>query len=401
MTFWNESEQWVQNLGWSFNPFEHFEASSDPRLGEYLVGHQAFPAAWSPAPALIFAPHGGGKSAACLFTARQAWIERRSFPLVYLPAVHSEFRRPITFERHLEGIVRAAAIALFVALVIRPAYFLKAPSRQKQLLIESFADLLPADLDYYLELLRAGEPPSMLPAHLETPYLFPENPSHAQVLALCDALAAAAKKYKSNSSISLAERFNAQLSLIHSTTGQTVIDLLVDGIDGAPESFADPQSQVEWLAPLVEQSPRWNAQQIYLKAFVPIKTRAALRERFKNALTTFGETEITWTTDKLVELLRQRIYAATGGHVNSLDAYASPDLANIETRIAENIVQLPREALLLTSRVLDHYAARVGDAPASIEPTDIEQAIAWYKEDKDWVGADRALSDADVLVPTH
>ncbi|TAH48784.1 MAG: hypothetical protein EYC68_19985 [Chloroflexota bacterium] len=398
MISWSESERWLQNLGWSSDPFEHFEASSDPRLGEYLVGHQAFPAAWNQAPALIFAPHGGGKTAACLFTARQAWVERRAFPLIYLPAVHSEFRRPITLERHLEGITRAAAIALFLTLVIRPAYFLGAQPSEQQALVGAFADFLPAELEYYVEWLRGGESPAVLPAHLGTSYLFPEIPSPAQVLILCDALAVAAKKYKSNPSSFSVGRFDTQVSLIRSTTGQFVIDLLVDGIDGAPETFGESASQMEWLAPLIEQAPRWGAEQIYLKAFVPINTRATLRERFKKTLAEFGETEITWTTDKLAELLRQRIYAASGGQVNSLDAYASPDLANIETRIAESVVPLPREALLLTSRVLDNYAARVGDAPGSIEPPDVERALDWYKEDREWVGADRALSDSDVLV---
>lgn len=401
MNSWNESARWLQNLGWSFNPFEHFEASSDPRLGEYLVGHQAFPAAWNQAPALIFAPHGGGKTAARLFTARQAWIERRSFPFVYLPAVHSEFRQPITFEQHLEDIVRAAAIALFVALVIRPTYFLNAQANKQRSLIDSFANFLPAELEYYLELLRGEEPPAALPAHLETPYLFPEMPSRSQVLALCDALVVASKKHKPSSSTSPVELFDAQVSIIRLATGQPVIDLLVDGIDGAPETFSNAESQVEWLAPLIEQAPRWSAQQIYLKAFVPSKTRVTLRERFDKELSAFGETEITWTTAKLAELLRQRIYAASGGQVNSLDAYASPDLANIETRIVESVVPLPREALLLTSRILDNYAARVGSSLGSIEFLDVEQAIDWYKHDRDWIGADRALSDSDVLATTR
>jgi len=394
---WKESGQWVQNLGWSFDPFEHFEASSDPRLGEYLVGHQAFPAAWNQAPALIFAPHGGGKTAARLFTARQAWIERRSLPVVYLPAVHSEFRRPITLEQHLEGIVRATAITLFLALVIRPAYFLSADASQQTSLLQAFAELLPTDLEYYLDWLRYGASPSALSAHLGTPYLSPETPSHTQVLALCDALAGAIKKYKSNAFTLPINRFDAQISILRATTGQSAIDLLIDGIDGTPETFGESERQMEWLAPLIEQAPHWNAEQIYLKAFVPTKTRVVLHERFEKTLTRFGEIEIKWTTAKLAELLHQRIYAASGGQVNSLDAYASPDLANIETRIAESIVPLPREALLLTSRVLDNYAAHVGDTSGSIEPTDVERAIDWYKQDREWVGADRALSDVSVL----
>ncbi|MBI4671950.1 MAG: hypothetical protein HY741_09840 [Chloroflexi bacterium] len=397
MTLESESEIWVEHLGWSFNPFEHFEASTDPHLGDYLVGHQAFPAAWGRAPAFVFAPHGGGKTAARLFTARRAWIDLRAFPLVYLPAVHSEFRPPITLEQHLDGIIHGAAIALFIALTFRPTIYLNANDSQRESIYSGFADLLPAPLAYYLDLLREGETPTALPAQLGTTYLLPEVASRAQILELCNALEKSVAVSALDVSLPAQERFEQQVAIILSTTRLPALDLLVDGIDGAPETFANSERQADWLAPLVAQAPQWLDRQVYLKAFAPTDVRATLERRLTNQLTGFDQTELIWTAESLAELLRRRIYSASSGQVNSLDAYANPSLSNIEGLITQSIVPLPREALLLTSRVLDNYAERVGNSPGSIELQDVERAIAWYEQDREWVGAARALPNPNEL----
>lgn len=45
---------WLNHFGFRFDPFGHGEASRDPNLNRYLIGHEAFSVAWSEAPSMIY-----------------------------------------------------------------------------------------------------------------------------------------------------------------------------------------------------------------------------------------------------------------------------------------------------------------------------------------------------------
>jgi hypothetical protein len=81
----------------------------------------------------------------------------------------------------------------------------------------------------------------------------------------------------------------------------------------------------------------------------------------------------------LAELLRKRIYVASGGEFDSLDAISSPDLRDVETLLATAVTPLPRELLILVRRVLFAYVHRTHTATTYLEPVDIDSALAWYR----------------------
>ncbi len=78
-------------------------------------------------------------------------------------------------------------------------------------------------------------------------------------------------------------------------------------------------------------------------------------------------------------MLRRRIYAASRGAFDSLDLIASPGVQNIERQIAQVALPRPREAIALTQRVLETYAARIGAEDGDILAQDLEQSFEAYK----------------------
>jgi hypothetical protein len=109
------SDSWLDGLRFRFDPFQHLEASADPNLGDYIVGHETFAVAWDNAPALIFAPAGGGKTAMRVYTARACWVGlggSHPFPIPYTLANQATAGQPPSAAQHLREIVRAGAIAL-------------------------------------------------------------------------------------------------------------------------------------------------------------------------------------------------------------------------------------------------------------------------------------------------
>src|SRR5215510_6480057 len=90
-------QSWLRELGLRFDPFKYLEASADPRLGDYVIGQEAFAVAWDDAPALVFAPAGGGKTAMRLYATRACWVGlggAHPFPIPYTLSSHTEVDHP-------------------------------------------------------------------------------------------------------------------------------------------------------------------------------------------------------------------------------------------------------------------------------------------------------------------
>src|SRR5262249_41391223 len=106
------SYPWLCELGLRFDPFQHQEASADPHLGDYLVGLETFAVAWDEAPAFVFAPAGGGKTAMRIYATRACWSGiggSHPFPIPYTLSNHPITSRPPSPAEHQHMIVRAGA----------------------------------------------------------------------------------------------------------------------------------------------------------------------------------------------------------------------------------------------------------------------------------------------------
>jgi hypothetical protein len=371
----------LRELGFQFNPFEYLEASGDARLGEYLIGHETFASAWAETPTCVFAPAGGGKTAMHVYTTRACWVGvggLHPFPIPYLLTAYPFEHYPPTLESHLRNLVRSGAIALLIGLAFRPEHLLGLDPPEQQRLATFLAGTLPGPLQRYLAILRQANTPFVLPPLLHRAYVLPNPPTAMILMRLCDVLEAALTDEPVAPPTPDAG-FAELVDLLFRVLGFRSILLLVDGADAFPETSDDPVAITEWLMPMFAQAQGWAARKIYLKGFLPLETEPVLNERIPHFAAETARVRLQWTPPMLAELIRKRVYVASGGEFDSLDAISSPDLRDVEAILAASVAPLPRELLILVRRVFQEYVHRTPDVTGYLEPADIDNALAWYR----------------------
>jgi hypothetical protein len=377
----NTLEPALKQLGFRFDPFSYFEASSDPHLGEYIVGHDIFAAvAWNDAPAFIFAPAGGGKTTMRIYTARSCWIPfggSHPFPIIFTPANHNEWPSPINL---LDQLVCDGAAALLIGLAFRPERFLALtpPNRQQ---VAAFLDAsLPGPLDHYVDILRQTGTPLSLPPLLDRAYVLPNPPDTQQLAQLCAALS----MDRPTQSVlpGAEEHFDQLINCLQEKLNFGSVLILVDGVDALPETSTNPAKVIDWLRPLLVRVPEWAKRRIYVKGFLSEETQAPLIQHLGDLWLTVRHARLEWTPILLAELIRRRIDSATQGKFGSLDAFSSSELRDVETTLVKLAPPNPREVVVLARRVLYEYAVRISqhsNAQADqLQQVDLDTAVAWY-----------------------
>ncbi len=378
---------WLDHFGFRFDPFEHEEASSDPNLNRYLIGHEAFSAAWSETPALIFSPPGGGKTALRIYTFRACWTGAggyQPFPIHYHLPHYFQKGDFSMLEEHLEQIVHSGAHALFLAFAYYPLIFLKvSPSLQKQLAQFIFTWI--PNIDYYLEVLRDGQP-DRVAAQLDRSYQLHQTPDPSLLSLLRETLEKYLAEQPSPISLSIQKVFDRLMNWITQDLGFRTVYLLLDGVDGFPELANSPGFAAQSLVNLFASAPAWASSHIFVKGFLPLEIRAHLQARLEKQWLAFSQVELKWDEAMLADLIRRRVYAATDGEFASFSVVSAlPSVQDLELELARAVYPLPREALVLVKRILFAYEERWRGNPQSekrIQVEDIEKALAWYRTDQ-------------------
>lgn len=378
---------WLNHFGFRFDPFEHNEASADPNLNRYLIGHEAFSATWSETPALIFSPPGGGKTALRIYTSRACWTGGggyQPFPIHYHLPHYFNTGDFSTLEDHLEQIVHSGANALFLAFAYYPLIFVKAaPSLQRQLAQFIFTWI--PKIDFYLDVLREGQPDDVA-GQLDSSYKLHQASDSVLLPLLLDMLAKYNQEGQGPVSLSIQKVFEQMIRWITEDLGFRAVYLLLDGVDGFPELASSPGFAAQSLVQLFAKSPEWTASRIFIKGFLPQEIRAHLRERLERQWSVFSQVELKWDAAMLADMIRRRVYAATEGEFASLNAVSAlPSVQDLELELARAVNPLPREALTLVRQILFEYETRWGKDQASekrIQIQDIENALAWYRNDQ-------------------
>jgi hypothetical protein len=372
----------LTRLGFRFDPFLYDEASRDPHLGKYIVGHDIFAAvAWNDAPAFIFAPAGGGKTTMRIYTARSCWVAlggSHPFPIVFLPSNQHGWPTP---ESVLQQLVEEGAVALLIGLAFRPERLLALPSIQRQAVASLLAASLPGDLDYYLDVLQQEGSPAALSAQLDRPYILPDPPDASRLDQLCEGL----RVYSPSRSDwpTPEDQFNALVACLQDTLHFGSVLILIDGVDALPETSTDPASVIEWLRPLLARGPAWAQRRIYLKGFLSEEAQIPLMNHLGHTWPLVRSARLEWTPDLLADLIHRRVYRATEGKFGSLDAFSSSELRDVETMLVRLAPPLPRELIVLVHRVLHEFVLRVdaqGDNKSDqLQQADLDAAVAWYR----------------------
>lgn len=378
---------WLDHFGFEFNPFEFDEASRDPHLNRYLIRPDAFSVALSETPAMIFSPPGGGKTALRIYTARACWTGAggyQPFPIHYHLPHYFKSGNFSTLEDHLEKIVLSGARALFLAFAYYPLIFIKAPPSLQRQLAHFIFTWIP-NIDSYIRALRE-DGPDYIAGKLDSSYKLHQSSDPALLSLLQDMLTEYQRERLTPISVSIQKVFERMTHWITQDLGFRAVYLLLDGVDGFPELSSSPGFAAQSLVQLFSKSPDWMAARIFTKGFLPLEIRSHLQKHLAKQWGVFSQVELRWDAAMLAEMLRRRVYAATGGGYASLNKVcALPSGFDLEFELARSVNPLPREVLILVRQVLFEYEARWSKNPFTtrrIQLKDIDTAIAWYRTDQ-------------------
>jgi hypothetical protein len=370
--------EWV---GLRFDPFEQLNAAADPRLSEYLVGHQVFAHVWGDWISWLFAPPGGGKTAMRMRILQACWVGQetnRPFPISYIPPFLSWGHASPSLDDHLAALARAGAVTLLLTLAYRPHWLFRLDNEAQRIVRDVLDWNLPGPLNGYLDCCQQSR--SLLPLRetLDPTFLLPDPPDAATLLQWCDVLGLISD---GASCPSPRARWNTLCHLLLDILNLSSIYGMIDGLDAAPETVADTEAVVDCLASLMPLVGNWAEQSVFVKGFLPIGAQVLLAERFATVVTRPRTSVIHWPPALLAEVARRRVYVASEGAFGSLDAISSPALRDVETMLAKAILPLPREMLVLTRRVFKEHIWHEGSS-GKIQEKDVDAALRWYSNHK-------------------
>lgn len=379
---------WLDHFGFHFDPFEHVEASAEPNLNRYLIGHDAFSIAWSEAPALIFSPPGGGKTALRIYTSRACWTGGggyQPFPIHYHLPHYFKSSNFSTLEEHLQKIVHSSANALFLAFTYYPHIFLRASDSMRLHFVQFISNWIP-NLDYYLEILRTENQPDIVATQIDSSYVLHQTPDVSLLKLMCESFSKYLTEEKLPVSPSIQRVFKQVMAWLTQDLGFRAVYVLLDGVDGFPELAKSPGFAAQSLFNLFANAPDWTKAHIFVKGFLPLEIRVYLQKRLGKQWSAFSRVELKWDEAMLADMIRRRVYVATEGEFASFNAVSSlPTVQDLELELARAVNPLPREVLVLVRQVLFEYETRWGKNIASlqrIQNEDIDNAVAWYRNEQ-------------------
>ncbi len=371
------SADWFRRIGLRFDPYVHLEASSDPHLSEYTVNLDIFRTAWDAASAVIFAPPGGGKTAMRVAVTRTCWYDiggAYPFPLPYNLGAAPLIGAPPTAAQHLRLLLEAGTCALLTGLAFRPERLLRAAPADIRAIVGLLRAGLPGPLEYYLDVLRETGTPAGLTPLLERTYALTAPPLPEALRRFCDIVGRIDADAMRGQPEDL---FSTFVDLTTSALGFGHVLILIDGVDAIYENQADNRLALQWVADLCDYSKMWRERNVFIKLFAPDIIEPHIAGYLQTHAIAAQIARIVWDPDLLAELLRKRIFAASDGRFESLDAISTPALTDVERQIVAAITPLPRVALQVTRRALLHYAARMEEG--QLDEDDIRCAINWYQ----------------------
>lgn len=379
----SELNYWLKSLGLHFNPFFALNAADDPHLSEYLIGNEVFNAVWGDWISFVFEPAGGGKTALRVQTAHSCWDTQdinRPFPIPYNPPFLKWGMVTPTYDDHLEALTLAGTEQLLLALSHRPHWFLDNDLPTQKRVCELLTWELSAEtLSVYLDELNEAPNLSALKQELDPTFSAPDPPDSTTLQKFCSVL-----KGLIVDDLLIpnepATHWEALGDLLLNGLKFPAIYILLDSLDATLETAGDPKIAVACVASLFSLLFDWSKQHIYLKGFLPIETKQVFYDQFP-WLTKTRVASIDWDEGKLAEVVRERVYVASQGQFNSLDAIATPGLRDFEDILTESIVALrPREMLTLINEVLVAHVRHSGGV-GKIEEKDWKVGLHTYQRD--------------------
>ncbi len=377
-------QRWLrEELGLQFDPFEHLDAGADPHLPEYLIDHGAFEILWGDWSSFLFAPPGGGKTAFRVRLMRACRVGhegREVFPILFRPPRPVEEGVPPDEKEFFRALLQEAGAGLLFQLAYQPYRFLELPPLLRRQIRQTLEETLPAPLRYYLlQMEEAGSLEPLAQAFDPTARGLPAEPLPATVRSFCRALSGNGHVPATQASLALPpdRRFLLLAQLLFQTLRYESVYLLIDGADAYTQN---PRWIVRLLEPLLTRMNELTQQKIFPKFFLPDDVAPLLEQNGRSLLTEPTKMAIIqWDRDSLVAIVQDRLYIASEGMYNGLEAISSRDAPRPAEEYLVGFVTppVPREMLLLVGRVFTEHILRVGPY-GRLEGRDFEAAVQWY-----------------------
>ena len=378
-----KEQEWLdRELGLRFDPFRHLDAGADPQLPAYLIDHGAFLDLWGDWPSFLFAPAGGGKSAFRVRLARACRVEqdgRLVFTIMFCPPRPTAEGEYPEKSAYFEALLQQIGAALLLQLAYKPDRFLRLSAATRKEVRCIFERDFPGSLDYYLDQLEdMGSLIPLAQAFDQTAMGLPAEPSAERIRVLCAAIRETPFECSGPS---------APQKRLHWITerlknlGYESIYLLVDGVDAYVQN---PSFAARLLYPLLDRLRAWADQAFFVKFFLPEELEPILKKTHQTILTKPSRIIIIrWDKGLLARVIQERLYAASEGMYDSLEAISTRDTGgHLEEHLAEIVYpQLPREMLRLTQRVFHEHVQRVGPY-GRLENQDFIAAQGWYEKQR-------------------
>lgn len=334
--------EYLRRVGFKFNPFEKLEASADPRLLTYLVGHWAFDDAWREGDVVIHGPTGSGRTAVAerlVHECRVGLNSRRVFPLL--------LRADGVRDKGVGGALReSAASELLLEMFYRPDVFGQLDARARREAVAAMEVASPGMLDRLLPRIDRAE--SYLPAVQEfdpAGVSLPNTPSPESVTE------AAEEMLRIKNDLSDKEILRASpLEAAVAASGADEVMVIADIDRGQTEAVMEGMRRARRKAPL--------------KGKTVVKLLVSTEGSDKNEVLEIQKeagdvlvSPLEWNPEQLVEVLQTRVKAASDGEFGSLDAISDRGVRQTEERIVSSLGNrspevTPRDAIAFANLLL-------------------------------------------------
>ncbi len=366
--------QSLETAGFEWNPFSEIDAKDEPYLGEYFIYPVGFEELLAKNSAVLYTPRGGGKTASKRMVERLCAagdVPDKIFSVTYdnFEEVLERAERgldSITARMHVEAILRNGLLLLFDHLVQNPE------------LTDTFENwmYLRAFIKQFTDCLAGYRLNQALQETGVTKKNILEALAHDNLDGL---LANVAEDYH------LHVRFIA--TLLKETTNEISLDklgptkllktfydlvkaagfdtlfVLIDNVDGLPETDGNPQACVRLLSALVGTASLMSLSGVFFKFFLPLDTEPLL-DRFRAFnIRRIRPVKVDWSDEKLHQVLQARLMAATQKSrspiITSLDMVSE---ARLRGKIDNELIKYsktPRDLVRLGGEVFKAYVRQI------------------------------------------
>lgn len=377
-------DRWLQEAGIEFNPFLHLESSQDRHLLKFLLLHEGLEAVWEDVSALILAPVGGGKTALRHYATWASWRGNYAFfPVPYVLPHHWDRLPPEPF--HLQTFALAGAIAksIFFYSITLPQRLLELDHRTRKniykfiwqyytetpLLIEQWIkyNTIEQEGNNWYKIINQIAEPAQIGAYAKPPT------RHLKSLQ---------EELIANKSTLIRDRdeilIEEMIRILQDAYHFSAIHFLVDGADAFPDSPMSNGVHRDWLQMWLTDFVAAIGKKNRIKLFLPSAMIPEMVDLPQITAVGMKVTTFSWDPLLLAEVVRRRLYIASGGRFDSLDALSDSSILNLEMLLAQRVQPLPREILALTQRIfVEHVHARPRDP--LLRGEDIDAALEWYE----------------------